>query len=203
MLNTSVQEDAGWPALFRSAFRESRNPMSLVDAERRHVDFNGAYLTLLGYGREGLIGKPVSELVIGGPQMTDEEWHVALTTTTRATGEAELRRADGGTVGVQFAATIEIVTGHRMVLFVVQSVSRWGAHFRREPETALQRPLTPRERDVVWLVALGRSGPEIADELQIAHDTVRTHVRNAMRKTGARSRAHLVAKAIGEGLVGA
>jgi DNA-binding CsgD family transcriptional regulator len=45
------------------------------------------------------------------------------------------------------------------------------------------------------------SGPEIADELQIAHDTVRTHVRNAMGKAGARSRAHLVAKAIGEGLV--
>ena len=37
------------------------------------------------------------------------------------------------------------------------------------------------------------------DRLGIAHDTVRTHVRNAMGKTGARSRAHLVAKAIGEG----
>jgi PAS domain S-box-containing protein len=201
LLNTPVQADAGWPALFRSAFRQSRNPMALVDEQRRHVDINGAYLTLLGYGAETLIGRPVSELVVGGPQMTEEEWHVAITTTTRATGEAELRCAGGRTVGVQFAATIEIVTGHRLVLFVVQSVSRWGAHFRREPETALERPLTARERDVVWLVALGMSGPEIADELQIAHDTVRTHVRNAMGKAGARSRAHLVAKAIGEGLV--
>ena len=50
------------------------------------------------------------------------------------------------------------------------------------------------------LVALGQTGPEIADELGIAHDTVRTHVRNAMDKLGARSRAHLVAKAIGEEL---
>jgi DNA-binding CsgD family transcriptional regulator len=50
-------------------------------------------------------------------------------------------------------------------------------------------------------VALGRSGPEIADELGIAHDTVRTHVRNAMTKAGARSRAHLVARALGEGLI--
>ncbi len=49
-------------------------------------------------------------------------------------------------------------------------------------------------------MALGNTGPEIADELQIAHDTVRTHVRNAMAKTDARSRAHLVAKALGEGL---
>jgi len=50
-------------------------------------------------------------------------------------------------------------------------------------------------------VAQGESGREIADELGIAHDTVRTHVRNAMEKVGARSRAHLVAKALGEGHV--
>jgi DNA-binding NarL/FixJ family response regulator len=52
----------------------------------------------------------------------------------------------------------------------------------------------------VRLVAHGSSGPEIAGELHIAHDTVRTHVRNAMTKLGARSRAHLVAKALGDGL---
>ena len=51
--------------------------------------------------------------------------------------------------------------------------------------------------EVVRLVALGQTGPEIADDLGIAHDTVRTHVRNAMDKLGARSRAHLVAKAFG------
>ena len=50
-------------------------------------------------------------------------------------------------------------------------------------------------------MALGNTGPEIADQLQIAHDTVRTHVRNAMVKVDARSRAHLVAKALGQGLV--
>ena len=53
---------------------------------------------------------------------------------------------------------------------------------------------------MVRLVALGQTGPEIADELGITHDTVRTHVRNAMDKVGARSRAHLVAKALGEEL---
>ena len=40
---------------------------------------------------------------------------------------------------------------------------------------------------------------EIAAELHISHDTVRTHVRNAMNKVGARSRAHLVAKVLAEG----
>jgi DNA-binding NarL/FixJ family response regulator len=87
------------------------------------------------------------------------------------------------------------------VLFVVLSRSRWGQRFRRplsiEPEP---RTLTRREREIVRLVAQGSSGPEIAAELHIAHDTVRTHVRNAMTKLGARSRAHLVAKALGDGL---
>jgi DNA-binding CsgD family transcriptional regulator len=61
--------------------------------------------------------------------------------------------------------------------------------------------LSAREREVVRLVAAGATGPEIADELRIAHDTVRTHARNAMAKVGARSRAHLVAKALAEGHV--
>ena len=91
-------------------------------------------------------------------------------------------------------------SGQRLVLVVMLSRSRWGARFRRElpPMTELGE-LSAREREIVHLVALGRSGPEIAEELGIAHDTVRTHVRNAMEKTGARSRAHLVAKALGEG----
>jgi len=40
---------------------------------------------------------------------------------------------------------------------------------------------------------------EIADELQISHNTVRTHAFNAMTKLNARSRAHLVAKALAGG----
>ena len=60
-----------------------------------------------------------------------------------------------------------------------------------------ERPLSARERQVVELIALGSTGPEIAEELQIAHDTVRTHVRNSMTKLRARSRAQLVANALG------
>jgi DNA-binding NarL/FixJ family response regulator len=81
------------------------------------------------------------------------------------------------------------------------SVSRWGERFRRtaSPEEP-PRALTPRQREIVHLVALGASGPEIGDELHISHQTVRTHVNNAMDNLGARSRAHLVAMALGDGL---
>ena len=86
------------------------------------------------------------------------------------------------------------------MLFVALGTSRWGASFRRAPEADPEpRALSARELEIVRLIARGESGPEIAAELHIAHDTVRTHVRNAMTKVGARSRAHLVAKVLAEG----
>jgi DNA-binding CsgD family transcriptional regulator len=109
-------------------------------------------------------------------------------------------RGDGTVVAVQWDANTEVVTGRRLVLFVALSTSRWGGRFRRDvPPDDAPETLTMREREVVHLVAMGATGREIADELQIAHDTVRTHVRNAMTRLGARSRAHLVAKALGSG----
>jgi DNA-binding CsgD family transcriptional regulator len=94
------------------------------------------------------------------------------------------------------------VTGRKLVLVVSLTSSRWGGRFRRDAAPRQgPRELSAREREIVRLVALGNTGPEIAEELRITHETVRTHVRNAMDKAGARSRAHLVAKALGEGLV--
>jgi response regulator RpfG family c-di-GMP phosphodiesterase len=62
---------------------------------------------------------------------------------------------------------------------------------------AHSRPrLTPREREVVTLLAQGLNGEEIAETLFIAPETVRTHLRNAMNGVGARTRAHLIAVAI-------
>ncbi len=106
-----------------------------------------------------------------------------------------LRHADGSPVAVQWAATTEVVGGRRLILVVALHTSRWGARFRRTPEAHSDtKVLSAREYEIVRHVALGHTGPEIAEELGIAHDTVRSHVRNAMDKIGARSRAHLVAK---------
>jgi DNA-binding NarL/FixJ family response regulator len=60
--------------------------------------------------------------------------------------------------------------------------------------------LTEREREMVAWVATGRSNAEIATELVVSPDTVRTHVSRAMVKLGARDRAQLVVFAIRSGL---
>jgi PAS domain S-box-containing protein len=192
--------DAGWESLFWSAFKQSKNGMALIDDRRRHTEVNGAYIRLFGYRRADLIGQPISKFVIGGPLMTEREWIDTLR-QDQFTGVADVRRKDGGRVTVEFAGHPALVTGRRVVLVVVMSANRRG---RRRPgavsDPSRPEPLSPRELEVARLIALGSSGPEIADELHLAHDTVRTHARNAMTKVGARSRAQLVAKLLAEGL---
>ena len=189
----------GWAGLFSGAFAQSRNAMALVDADRRHRDVNGAYLRLLGYRRDQLVGRPVWEIVQDGPLVTEAQWRDFLV-QRRFAGDAAMLTADGSTVRVHWGATVEVCTGEQLVLFVALSTSFAGAHFRRSHHRDELRPLSEREREILYLIALGHTSPEIADMLQITHNTVRTHARNAMEKTGARSRAHLVAKALGEGL---
>ena len=52
--------------------------------------------------------------------------------------------------------------------------------------------ISPREEEVVRLISLGLSNRQIADKLFVSFTTVRTHVYNIFRKTGARSRVELL-----------
>ncbi|MGW7297407.1 response regulator transcription factor [Streptomyces sp. NPDC054829] len=60
--------------------------------------------------------------------------------------------------------------------------------------------LTPRERDVVVLVASGLGNDEIAARMSVSPFTVKTHAVRAMTKVGARDRAQLVSFAFRAGL---
>jgi PAS domain S-box-containing protein len=196
---SAAANDSGWSGLFWQAFTRSRNAMVLLDDERRHVEVNGAYLALLGYPRGELIGRPVYELFAHGPLASTQEWEATIR-HKQFTGRAEVVCAGGRHVTVEFAGHPEMVTGRRLILFVALRTARAGRSLpESSPPTSEALPLSVRELEVIRLLALGMSGPEVAEELQLAHNTIRTHVRNAMAKSGARSRAQLVAKALGEG----
>jgi DNA-binding NarL/FixJ family response regulator len=66
------------------------------------------------------------------------------------------------------------------------------ADHRQPSNPALLDRLTEREREIVTLVATGRSNTEIAEHLTLSPLTVKTHVNHAMTKLGTRDRAQLV-----------
>jgi DNA-binding NarL/FixJ family response regulator len=68
------------------------------------------------------------------------------------------------------------------------------------PAAALQE-LTPRELEVLMLIARGRSNREIAAELVLSEATVKTHVKRVFAKLGVRDRVHAVVLAYESALV--
>jgi PAS domain S-box-containing protein len=193
-----MARQSGWAALFWDAFRRSRNAMVLLDEERTQVQANPAYLALLGRRRAAVIGRPIYEFVVDGPVATTGEWRAAMA-RDEFTGVADMVCSEGDTVTVQFAGHPETATGKRLVLLVALSTARSGRRLRDADAGRPVKALSGREQEVVRRIGMGDTGPEIAEELQISHNTVRTHAFNAMTKLNARSRAHLVAIALGAG----
>jgi DNA-binding CsgD family transcriptional regulator len=61
--------------------------------------------------------------------------------------------------------------------------------------------LTPREREVLWLLVEGRSNPEIAAALFVSPRTAETHVTHILAKLGVATRAEAAAHAVRDGLI--
>jgi DNA-binding NarL/FixJ family response regulator len=90
------------------------------------------------------------------------------------------------------------------IVAAVRAVAAGGSYVDREARaqllhrdtTAAIRVLSTREREVLDLLAQGLNGEEVAARLFLSPETVRTHVRNAMRKLQADTRVHAIALAL-------
>jgi PAS domain S-box-containing protein len=178
--------------LFWTTFARSANPMSLVTSERRYAAVNRAFVGLSGYTREQLVGGSV-DLVLAPEELRslDAEWR-----ELERLGDVERERtivtSDGHRIAVQYARRRVWLDSRDLALAVIIEASRepiWIGASDSWPANVL----SPREMEIVGHVAMGQRAHEIAAELGIAGSTVQTHLRNAMRKVGARSQAQLVA----------
>ncbi|MDG4826748.1 response regulator transcription factor [Asanoa sp. WMMD1127] len=102
---------------------------------------------------------------------------------------------------------VRVVAGGEALL-APSVTKRLIAEFAARPGPARPRPtalnaLTPRETEVLRLIARGRSNQEIAAELVVAEQTVKTHVGRILAKLALRDRAQAVVLAYETGLVAA
>ncbi|MET8048993.1 MULTISPECIES: response regulator transcription factor [unclassified Streptosporangium] len=87
-------------------------------------------------------------------------------------------------------------------LLAPQVTRRLIAEFARQrPRSCPPADLTPRELEVLRLIAKGQSNAEIAGELVVTEHTVKTHVARLLAKLGLRDRAQAIVYAYESGLV--
>jgi DNA-binding NarL/FixJ family response regulator len=104
----------------------------------------------------------------------------------------------------EIAAAVRIVASGEALLApaVTRSVIEEFARLQRAPgPPPALADLTPREREVLELLARGLSNPEICDRLVVSEATTKTHVARILHKLGLRDRIQAVIFAYESGLV--
>ena len=154
------------------------------DARARVVYANRAASELLGVERDELRG------------------HIDLPAGWPADGEARVLRvghADGSARWLR--VRVRPIAGS--VLTSLQDVTALHRTEDNGRPGPADRVLSPREHEVVALLAAGLTGEQVALRLGISPATVRVHIRNATAKLGASTRTQAVAMAVARGEVAA
>jgi len=148
---------------------------------------------------------------LAGPDVADPVRVLVLTTFDLDDYVYEALRAGASGFLLKDVGREELVAAVRVVaagdaLLAPSVTRRLLEEFARRPAAARPSPasldaLTPREREVLALVARGRSNAEIAAELYVGEATVKSHVAHVLMKLGSRDRVHAVIHAYEVGLV--
>jgi DNA-binding NarL/FixJ family response regulator len=125
---------------------------------------------------------------------------------TKDAGAAEIRQALQQVVSGQ--AVIDPAVQHHLVDAIAVAPAPAGPGAARSAPAAGAQPpnkqppggLTPREAEVLGLIAEGLSNAEIASRLVVSEATVKTHINHLLAKIGARDRAQAVGYAYQHGI---
>jgi PAS domain S-box-containing protein len=160
-------------------------PAVVIDRDGRYSWLNRAYIELFGDRR----GQPFVDSI--APE------HRQLARTNFA------RKVVGKTTGI-YDLTVFDRSGARITLRTMSSPLRRGDEVvgvfgigvpirqPSKPEASMLDDLTPRQQEVLRLLAEGLNTREIAQRLGVAEETARNHIRALLRATGAHSRLEAV-----------
>jgi DNA-binding NarL/FixJ family response regulator len=169
-----------------------------------------ADVVLLDADLPGLDVLEVTRRIVDDPEQDGPKVMILAARDTDECLFAALRAGASGFL-VKNTEPIDLVDAVRVVaageaLLSPSATGRLIAEFASQPQPHLPsdeqlEELTPREREVMTLVASGLSNAEIAERWIISPATVKTHVSRALCKLDVRDRAQLVAVAYQVGLV--
>ena len=177
--------------------RAERPDVVLMDVRMPGTDGVAATRAVVEEGLTAQNGQPIGVIILTTYHI-DEAVYAAL-------------RAGASGFLLKDAAPAEIVNAIRAVVggeaWLDPAVARRLIdEFAARPEPHTPTPaemaqLTPREREVLSLMARGLSNADVATELFISEATVKTHLARVMMKLGVREKAQAVAAAYQTGLV--
>lgn len=169
-------------------------PAYVIDPEGILLWLNPAAERLVGDAR----GRRFTEVVSATdrPRAKDEFTKKIIGTVPSTDASVHVLRADGSEARVEISSA-PLHDGNTIV-GVFGLVSRPA-----EPRArAAKHPkLTPRELEILRLIAEGESTEQIAEALHIARETVRNHVRSILGKLEVHSRIEAIAVARAEGIL--
>jgi PAS domain S-box-containing protein len=184
-----------WSGDTDQIFEHSLNPAFLIDDERRYVDVNQAACSFLGLPRDQVIGRRFDEFLAPDIRGTVEVAWPDFLDLGRHAGFFSLQMPDGSVRKTMYSSIANVTPGRHLTVYLLEE----GRRARGNGRAGTTSSLSPRQREVLELVADGKTSTDIAERLVVSPETVRTHLRNARLKLGASTKAQAVAIAMVRG----
>jgi PAS domain S-box-containing protein len=179
------------PEEFQVAFHHAPRSIMLLDDEGRFREVNLGASKFFGADSASLRGRPLTDFVPKARLPSFRSLWGAFIDGAPMAADSTLCDGAGTSHAVELRGKSNYIPGRHLLVFTLRD-GEPGSHSRMST-------LTPREREVFQLLALGFSGREIADRLVLSPDTVRTHVQNGIGRLGAKTRAQAIALALTRG----
>jgi PAS domain S-box-containing protein len=185
--------------MFRTTFEQAAVGIAHMDLEGRWIRVNDKLLEITGYGRQDLLKKTFEEITHPDDVEPDRERMERLLFGEIDEYSTEERwvRKDGSELWTNLNASLVRHPSGEPSYFiaVIQDIDE-----RKRAELVL-RSLTPREIEVLKLLARGLTNPQIARELYISARTVKFHVQHVLEKLGVSDRTEAAYRAAEIGLL--